>query len=64
MSIEKSREEIELEVREEIRAAQREYKREWRKKNPDKVKANNERFYLKKAAELKARGNADYGASN
>ncbi len=46
------RAEIEAEVREKIKAANRAYKKEWQKKNPDKIKAANERFYLKKAAEL------------
>jgi DnaJ-domain-containing protein 1 len=32
----------------EARAAKRAYMREWRKKNPDKVKANNERYWTKK----------------
>lgn len=30
-------------------AARREYYREWRKKNPDKVKAIQERYWMKKA---------------
>ena len=40
--------------KEEIKKAHREYKREWRKNNPDKVKAANERYWLKKAAEKRA----------
>lgn len=36
------------------RAAQRQYMREWRKRNPDKVKASQERFWLKKAAEIRS----------
>ena len=40
----------------EIREANRQYKKEWRKKNPDKVKAATERYWLKKAQELKERG--------
>lgn len=51
----KVRTEIELEIREQIRERQRAYKREWRKKNPDKIKAANERYWLKKAAEVKER---------
>ena len=46
---------IEQEIREEIRAAQRAYKKEWRRKNPDKVKASNERYWLKKAAQIEGR---------
>ena len=40
------------EILAEIRKANREYKKEWRKKNPDKVKASNERYWLKKAREI------------
>lgn len=36
------------------RAAQREYMRRWRANNPDKVKASQERFWLKKAAEIRS----------
>lgn len=38
------------EILAEIREANRQYKKEWRKRNPDKVKASNERYWLKKAA--------------
>ena len=31
---------------------QREYQREWRKKNPDKVKEYNQRYWRKKALEM------------
>ena len=33
-------------------AAKREYMKQWRKKNRDKQKANQERYWLKKAAEM------------
>lgn len=33
------------------KAARRAYKREWAKRNPDKVQAAQERFYTKKAKE-------------
>lgn len=36
----------------EAREAMRAYQRRWRKANPDKVKAANERYWLKKAQEL------------
>ena len=36
------------------RAYRREYARQWRAKNRDKVKANNERYIIKKAESLKA----------
>ena len=49
--------------KEAIKQAQREYKAEWRKKNKDKVKAANNRYWLKKAAERKTNkesgGNGD-----
>lgn len=35
--------------------ARREYQREWRRKNPDKVKAAADRYWEKKAAEMEAR---------
>ncbi len=45
-----------MENEEEIRALRNAYQREWRKRNPEKVKATNERFYkrlkIKKEQEL------------
>ena len=35
-----------------IKAAQREYKRKWRKENPEKVREHTRRYWLKKAHEL------------
>lgn len=35
-------------------AARRAYKREWNRRNPDKVKAAQARYWLKKAKELAA----------
>ena len=35
--------------------ARRAYKREWAKSNPDKIKAQQERYWTKKAAEAAAR---------
>ena len=43
---------------ETIKKLQREYLRQWRAKNPDKVKAATRRYWEKKAAQLKA-GEAD-----
>ena len=40
------------EILAEIREANRLYKKEWRKRNPDKVKASTERYWLKKAESL------------
>lgn len=48
-----TREVLKQEVREEMLAAQRAYKKEWRKRNPDKVRKHNETYWLKKAAEMK-----------
>ena len=39
------------------RAAKREYDRQWRKNNPDKVRAKNRRYWKKKAIEMQAAGN-------
>jgi len=36
-------------MREQIRAVKREYHRQWRAKNPDKIKARNERYWTKQA---------------
>lgn len=38
-----------------ITEARRAYLKEWRKKNPDKVRSYQERFWLKKAEEYLAR---------
>ncbi len=48
------RQQIENEIKEEIRAKQREYKKEWRVKNKDKIKKHNENYILRKAAALLA----------
>lgn len=37
------------------REARREYIREWRKRNPEKVQAAQERYWAKKAAEIAAK---------
>lgn len=39
---------------EQDRAKKREYARKWREKNREKVKANNEKYIIKKAESLKA----------
>ncbi len=46
------------------KAARREYKKQWARKNPEKVKAQQERYWAKRAAaeaaqEEKARGEAE-----
>lgn len=44
----------EMELREAAVNARREYQREWRRKNKDKVAANNRRYWEKKALARKA----------
>lgn len=39
-------------LEEKAREAQRAYHREWRKNNPEKVKANRQRYWEKKAREM------------
>lgn len=41
------------ELEEEAKRLNVQYHKEWRKKNPDKVKAINKRYWLKKAQKLK-----------
>lgn len=41
-------------MNEQAVAARRAYKREWAKRNPDKIRAQQERFWNKKAAEYAA----------
>lgn len=41
------------ELEKEAKRLEAQYHREWRKKNPDKVKAINKRYWLKKAQKLK-----------
>jgi hypothetical protein len=40
------------EIQELAREKQREYLREWRRNNPDKVKEYNQRYWRKKALEM------------
>lgn len=40
------------EIQELAREKQREYLREWRKRNPDKVREYNKRYWKKKALEM------------
>lgn len=37
-----------------VKEAQREYQRQWRQRNPDKVRAKNRRYWERKALELAA----------
>lgn len=44
---------------EEAKAARKEYAREWRKQNPEKVKAAQMRFYLKQAEKIMKGGSVN-----
>jgi hypothetical protein len=44
----------EQEIQKIIKEERNKYAKEWRAKNPDKVKANNERYWLRKAEKLAA----------
>lgn len=44
---------IQITPDEAANAARREYQREWRKKNPDKVRATQQRYWTRKAAEIR-----------
>lgn len=39
-------------INEQARNARREYYREWRARNKDKIKASNERYWMKRARKL------------
>lgn len=47
------------EMTEEAREARRAYKREWNKKNRDKVKAAQDRYWEKRAREARDQGQRD-----
>ena len=51
---EKIKAEVAAELREDALKRRRAYKAEWRRKNPDKIKKSNERYYIKKAAQIMA----------
>ena len=44
-----------MDMEELKREARREYAREWRKRNPERVKATQERYWMRKAAEIAAK---------
>ena len=44
---------------EQARAAKAAYKREWAKKNPDKIKAQQARYWERQAALIEARARAE-----
>jgi len=43
-------------MEQKAREMQREYQRQWRKKNPDKVREKNRRYWVKKAREQAEKG--------
>lgn len=43
-------------MNEAAKEARRAYRREWARKNPDKVKASTERYWERKAAEMRTEG--------
>ena len=45
------------EISEKAKEAQRAYLREWRRKNPDKVRENNRRYWERKAQQAASEGN-------
>ena len=51
----KEKELTEKELKEKARLARNRYAREYRRKNPEKIKAINERYWVKKALEIEAR---------
>lgn len=60
-----------MDMQELKREARREYQRQWRKKNPDKLKAAQDRYWMRKAAEIAAKrekppisGDSNVGATN
>lgn len=54
---------LDRETRSKIRAARNAYAREWRKKNPERAKAINERYWARRAERLAAaeREEAEHG---
>ena len=44
---------------EKAKAARRAYKRAWAKKNPEKIRAQQERYWVKKAAEAESKYKED-----
>lgn len=57
-------EERRLEIIEARKQYHREYCREWRAKNPDKVKKANAKFYAKKADEYRQEREAEKGTED
>lgn len=51
-------------IDEQARAARAEYFREWRRKNPDKVRENNRKYWQRRAARLAAERERDGGEAD
>ena len=49
---------------EAVREAKRQYMREWRKKNPERVKANNRRYWERKAQQMQKSGGDNNAKAN
>ena len=45
---------VSIDMNEKAKAAKRAYMREWNRRNPDKVRASQERYWNKRAAEIEA----------
>lgn len=45
--------------REKALAAQREYAREWRRRNPDKVREHNRRYWVRRAEKMQQQAKQD-----
>lgn len=53
----------EAEIKEAIRKEKNAYMREYRAKNKERIKANNERYWAKKAMKARCEGNAEATSS-
>lgn len=49
---------------EAVREAKRQYMREWRKKNPERVKENNRRYWERKAKQLQEKRGENNAKAN
>lgn len=49
----------EKELQDRVREAQREYFRKWRAENPERVKANRQRYWLRKAEQMEKERKGD-----
>lgn len=50
-----------MRLEEQAKAAKREYQRQWRKRNPERIKAINARYWKRRAQKLQ---NSEEGASD